>query len=97
MVFICGFLPLHTFLFKAKECLVEVQGLFLSSKAWQRGCRCTSGPNHLLSLMRRHKLLHHVSNGGVRGSFLPGLVRAFNCVHIDRALQRYLVIHQSTM
>lgn len=60
-----------------------------------------SGPNHLLSLMRRPKLLRlflssRVLNGGVRGSFLPGLVRALT-VFIDRALQRYLVIYQSAM
>lgn len=57
----------------------------------------------MLCLMRRDKFLHlflfpHVLIGDVHSSFvLGGGIKRINHVRIDTALQRYLVIHQSTM
>lgn len=91
-----GTSSLNAFLSMVKECLAETRWLFLSTKAGREVEEASLRPARL-SLMHYHKRLHlflfsHVLNRGVYGSLFPGLVKELT---VDKALQRYLVIHPS--
>lgn len=85
--FVCEFLACT--LSTVQECLAETQWFSLSTKAWQRGHRCITGSghhavSHALSQAATPLSISHVLNGGVHGSFLPGLVRELTVFTVTR-------------